>query len=349
VFQVYPLPAYAVAAVWMALGFAWLTERYHVGPKQAFGACAAVLALVTAAGIRSNAPNDDAWGARYAQTVLRLLPKDAVLFVKGDVDLAPIAYFYLIEGWRPDIELYNSRGLVLGNRMFHPLRTSGEDVQGKLRQFIDEAKVPVAFTMEAYGGYARRDHWLYVEVDKSSLDGNRVAIEIPEEALRFFEDTIQRTDEPNAWVAYHQDELRRHYATLLGQRLQRNEALDARTSRHLAALSENYHGAIGIAEGLMASKGGYSAGAVGDLLDRAARLMPADVTKPHKSRFFYLRGALRLDLGDKAGATRDFQTAFELWPTPDNRAVSPLKDLYGAAGDQAASDGLEARLRRIRR
>jgi hypothetical protein len=341
VFHVYPLPAYAVAALWMALGFAWLRQRYQVRRVPALAACAGLLALIVAVGSRSNLLANYDWGARYAQTILRMLPKDAVLFVRGDADLAPIAYFYLVEGWRPDIELYHSRGLVLGNRLFHPLQTSEADMQRKLREFIDEKKVPIGFTMEHYGGYARRDHWLYIGIDKSSTDGEKVTVDIPEEAARFFEDAVADTREPNAWIAFHQDELRRRYASLLGRRLQHREPLDPRSQRHVAILKENFYGALGLAEGLMSNRQGYAAGEVAALLDRARDFMPSDVSKGHQSRFFYLRGALRLDLGDRTGATRDFETALSVWPVHDNAAIRPLKDLYGAAGNEQGRQRLE--------
>src|SRR5439155_1343121 len=79
----------------------------------------------------------------------------------------------------------------------------------------------VTFTMEIYSAYARRDHWLYTEVDKSSRDPKKVTIDIPEEAVRFFEESVASVKEPNAWVAFHQDELRRRYGVLLGERLPR--------------------------------------------------------------------------------------------------------------------------------
>jgi hypothetical protein len=276
------------------------------------------------------------WEANYAQTILRMLPKDAVLFVRGDVDLASIAYFYLVEGWRPDIELYHSAGRVLGNRLFHPLRINTQGEQAVLRDFIDAKNVPVGFTMELYGGYAHRDHWLWVEVDKSSRVPGLSAVEIPEDAVRFFEQTIAVSDDKNAWVGFHKDELRRRYALLLAQQLPRGEPADARMRRHLELLLQDYFGAVGIAEGLMVNKRGYAPAQVVDALTRAAHLMPSDATKPHKSRYFYLRGALRLDQGDKAGAMRDFQSAWDIWPSPLNQAMRPLKDLAANAAAQPA-------------
>jgi tetratricopeptide (TPR) repeat protein len=341
VFHVYPLPAYAVAALWLALGFAWLEQRYQVRPAYAASACVALLALILAVGSRPNLLWDYDWEARYAKTVLRMLPKDAVLFVRGDVDLAPIAYLYLVEGWRPDIELYHSAGRVLGNRLFQALRTNEAGVRKVLREFIEQKNEPIEFTLEFYSGYAHRDHWLTIEVDKSSREPKTTAIEIPEEALRFFEESIAAPQEENAWVAFHQDELRRRYASLLAQRLQHGKPPDERSARHLALLLNDFYGALGIAEGLLTSGHEYAPAQVADALDRAARLMPSDATKAHRASYFYLRGALRLDQGDKPGAIRDFQTALQIWPSPDNRARRPLQDLTGQPPRESVGDGLQ--------
>ncbi|HZE59505.1 MAG TPA: DUF2723 domain-containing protein [Burkholderiales bacterium] len=344
VFHVYPLPAYVAAALWMAIGLAWLIERYRLRQPLATAAGFGTLALVAIVGGQANLFTDEEWGARYAKTVLSILPKDAVLFVRGDVDLAPIGYFYLVEGWRPDIELYHSAGRVLGNRLFLPLRTTTEEAQAIMGKFIDEKQVPVTFTLESYSGYASRDHWLYMEVDKSSRDPQKVTIDIPEEAVRFFEESVASVKEPNAWVAFHQDELRRRYGSLLGHRLPRRSPPDARMRRHFELLSANYFGALGLAEGMMLNKDGYSTTEVTRMLERAAALTPTDASKSHKSRYFYLRAALRLDVGDKAGAVGDFQASLDVWPSPDNPAIRPLKDIYQAAGDTRSLQALDERL-----
>ena len=335
VFQVYPLPAYAAAALWMGLGFAWVVRRYRIRLAYAASGAAALLALIMAVGSRTNwLPHYD-WEIRYAKTILDTLPRNAVLFVHGDVDLAPIAYLYLIEGWRPDIEIYHSAGRVLGNRLFDPLETSPDEAKEVLRRFIDRRKEPIFFTMESYGGYASRDHWLSIEVDKSSRDPKKVTIDIPQEAEHFFDTSIARPQEENAWVAYYQNELRRRYAVLLGQRLAQAGSPDDRTRRRLKLLLDDPFGALGIAEGLMSASHGYSPAEVADALERAGRLMPPDATKAHRSRYFYLRGAFRFDQGDKSGALADFQTSMQLWPSPDNPARRPLNDLLGHARNPA--------------
>jgi len=81
-------------------------------------------------------------------------------------------------------------------------------------------------------------------------------------------------------------------------------------------------------------------------IDTAARLMPSDATKQHRSKFFHVRALLRLDLGDRQGAVRDLQTALDVWPAADNDALGVLRGLYRAAGDDKALAALESRMAR---
>jgi hypothetical protein len=346
-FHVYVLPAYAVAALWMALGFDWLVARYTLARAHAVASAAGVAALILALGARLNAFADHDWSARYAQAVLKVLPADAVVFAQGDPDLAPIAYFMMVDNLRPDVTLYQAKGLVLGNRLFHPLRTDEQTQQRIVRDFVEEQAGPVVFTVEAYMAYARRERWLYSEVDKSSTDPQQVTIDIPEEAVRFFEESVLETRDKNAWVAFFQSELRRRYAVLLARSMSRGD-LSPRERRHFELLAQDFHGALGIAEGLMLRKDGYAAGAAIRFLDKARDLMPSDAGKEHLARFFYLRAALRADLQDQAGAVRDFETAFGVWPTPANMAIKPLEDLYSRSGDALALQALRERVERLR-
>ena len=347
-FHVYPLPAYAICALWMGLGFAWAVQRYGRRPSHAAVAGAALLALIFLFGARINliAPHD--WGARYAHAVLKALPENAVVIATGDPDFAPIGYFHLIENLRPDITMYQPQGLILGNRLFHPLRTSDDAQQRMLQDMIDAQTAPVVFTLDTYSRYATRDRWLYIEVDKSSTDPGRVTVDIPEEAVRFFEESVLGVHDANAWVAFIQGELRRHYAQLLARSLQRGKPLDERTRRHLDLLAKDLYGALGIAEGLTQNKEGYSAGVVGDFLEKARAAMPPDAPKALVSRFFYIRAVLRANLHDDPGAARDLETAVSVWQEPGNPAFKALEDHYRSTGDEGAANAVEERLKQLK-
>jgi hypothetical protein len=345
VFHVYPLPAYAVAALWMGLGFAWATQRYALRPTPARALAAVVAAAIFALGARANLLEDHEWIARFARAMLQAVPKDAVVLGQGDPDLVPMAYFHMIENVRPDITLYHAKGLMLGNRLFHAARTDAKTAERVVKEMVDSRSEPVVSTLGAWMHGAQRARWLYSEVDKSASDPKQVTVELTEEAMRFFEESLAQTRNSNAWVQFIQGELRRQYGVLLARSLVRGELPDARTRRHFELLQTHYAGALGIAEGLMVNPAGYSTGAVALALDKARDLMPSDVSKEHLSRFFYIRGALRANLGDRKGAMADFETAVSTWRVPTNAAITSLEDLYRESGDQAGLKALQDRVK----
>jgi hypothetical protein len=344
VFHVYPLPSYAVAALWLALGFAWCADRWV--PRRAPAAAAALLALMLAWGAYGNLRSDFGWAERYARTVLTTLPPGAAVYVQGDGDLPSIGYLHMIENVRPDITLFQAQGLVLGSRLFHPLRVKPEAREAQVRRMIDAYPGPVVFVLDRYMDYAQRDRWLYLEVDRSSRDGRQSKVDVPEEALRFFEESVAATGETNGWTAYFQAELRKRYATLLGRSLPPGQPADARTLRHLALLEKDFYGALGLAEGLLARPEGVPpTGALAGLLERARVQMPADTPKLHVSRYFYVRGLLRLAERERAGALAAFDTSLSIWPVAQNPSAALLESLYRDAGDARAADAVRARVR----
>ncbi|HEX6691143.1 MAG TPA: DUF2723 domain-containing protein [Burkholderiales bacterium] len=333
VFHVYPLPAYVVAALWMALGFAALARRFALRPAHAALAAAGVLGLVGAAGARSNLAPGGGWAERYSRAVLATLPQGAVVFPQGDTDLPPIGYFHLVEDLRPDVTLYEKQGLIFGNRLFHFLRTSDAQAKAQLAAFIANERAPIVTTNGHFDGYARRDRWLHAEIDKSARDPAAVTVDIPEEALAFLEQDVLAAGAPrNAWVAYHQGELRLRYAQLLALRLAPGQPADERSRRHLAALSADFYGALGLAEGMLGNARGHSATAVEAALERARELMPPDARKPHRAKYFYLRAALLLSKGDAAGAAREIGASIAAWPAAANPAFRAHENLRRAAG-----------------
>jgi hypothetical protein len=344
-FHVYPLPAYGVAALWMGLGASWLVQRLRLAPRPAAAMATGLLALVFGVGLHANLHDDSDWAARYADTVLKTLPPNAIVFTRGEADLGPIGYFHMIEGRRPDITLYQPQGLVLGNRLFHVLRENTQTMRERVLALLERDQ-PMVFTQGHLAGYPRRDHWLFREVDKSSSDKSRVTVDIPEEMVRFFEESVLNVSEDNAWVAYLQGEYRRMYASLVTSSLARRAIPDERTRRHIEALSHDFYGALGLAEGLLANKQGYSVAQALGYLEAARDAMPADTGKGHKARLFELRAYLRLERGDRAGALQDLEISTQLWPVTDNPATAVLDKLYAEARDQPSRQAMWARIKR---
>jgi hypothetical protein len=348
IFHVYPLPAYGIAALWMALGAEWLARRANLRPALQAGVCVIVAAAIFATGWQWNTRSGIEWTTAYARAFLEAVPRDAILIVRGDSDLSPLAYFHMIEGWRPDLTLVQPAGLMLGNRWLHPLRISEDTMKELVIRRVATEKGVIASTLfaEIYlGNQPRRDAWLFQVVDRNVGAAKKV-IDIPPPLVDFFEHAVLGQHPGQAWLAALQGELRQGYARLLATQVPRSGPVDARAWRHWQALAEDFHGALGLAEGLLAREGGFDAAQARALLEQVRLRMPSDARKRERARYFELRGHLRLGQGDRRGALEDFQTSVALLPVKENSAIAPLTDLYQAAGDQAALSAMQASLKR---
>ena len=319
VFHVYPLPAYGVGALWLALGFSWLARRGAWTARTSAAAGVALLALIGAVGLRANLLSGYAWVERYATAVLTTLPKEAVVLVKG-ADVGPLGYVHLVEGVRQDVTLYHPSGLVLGNRLFHPYRTDRASQEAAVRALVEQAVEPVATTAAPIPGLPWRDQWLFATLDKSPRA--TASVDVPAPLAEFFRSEVLEPRERNAFVAFFQGELRRRYAALAAQSLPPGGG-----ARELEALSGDFFGALGAVEGLLANPQGYALRQARSLLDSAARHMPADASKAQQARFLELRAYVRLQAGDRGGAIADLEASGALWPVRANGAVAALKRL----------------------
>jgi hypothetical protein len=136
------------------------------------------------------------------------------------------------------------------------------------------------------------------------------------------------------------------YAGLIASNLARGAVPDERTRRQIEALSHDFYGALGLVEGLLANKQGYSVTQALAYLEAARDAMPSDAGKQHKARLFELRAYLRMERGDQAGALQDLDMATRLWPVTDNPATGVLDKLYVEARDQRSRQAMWARIKR---
>jgi hypothetical protein len=314
-----------VAALWAGLGLQWVAGRWAWSRAARATAAGSLLVAVFAAGSLWNWRAGDDWSARYAGAVLRSLPPQANLVLAGDAELGPVAYFHLVEGWRPDVTLYQSQGLLLGNRLFHPIRTDAASQAAALRALVEGESAPVAFQQEAPPGYAPRHRGLYIIADKAP--GARASFAMPPEVERFLQESVLGRNERDPWSRAMQSTLRERFGGVMAMHLDPARGPDAATARALAGLAADPAGALGIAEGLVANPAGYSLRQAAGYLEKARDLMPGDATKERHARFFELRAYLRLEQGDARRALEDLDIALAIWPSEKNRARIAAADL----------------------
>ncbi len=156
--------SYAIVAVWIGYGLAWLADAFRsrstlsLLPSAAaagFGAC--VVAASAAVHWSSNDRSDYSWARDAAVFMLVSVEPQAAVFTSTQWDL-PIDYMMAVEGVRPDLTPYHDRGKFYGNRLFPATPPHAARVPA-LKEFIASTDAPTyyrpkskpLFSSESYG------------------------------------------------------------------------------------------------------------------------------------------------------------------------------------------------------
>ena len=146
-FRVYPLLAYGLMAIWLALGMAWCADRLRLSPTVRGPICGMAVAALAAASIGlhwgENNRRDYRWAHDFASFKLLSLEPNAVLFTFDDLDV-PVGYLHFVEEVRPDLIVFNDQGLVFGNRLYSPL-TSDDRKRGILTEYVRKVQRPIYY------------------------------------------------------------------------------------------------------------------------------------------------------------------------------------------------------------
>ena len=128
----YPLPLYAVAAIWLALGLQFLHRQL---PRPAHFILGVAVVGIVIFHNRDVAEEDSSnWSRNIAVQILYALPENSALFVSNNWSMAQISYLHYVEGVRPDVTLISEYGAFLPERFsyFLPDKTK----IGLLRNYI---------------------------------------------------------------------------------------------------------------------------------------------------------------------------------------------------------------------
>ena len=169
-FRVYHLLAYGIMAIWLAVGVAWLVDRWRnrrLEFRQGIGVGVAVIIVVASvtAHWRQNNRSDYRWAHDLAMAKLNSVEENAVLFLFDDLDL-PAGFLHYNEGVRPDLTVYNDQGLVYSNRLYSPLiaeRSPPNNPRARskeriLRDFVDDNDRPIYYHPQRRSLYEHPPH-----------------------------------------------------------------------------------------------------------------------------------------------------------------------------------------------
>jgi hypothetical protein len=333
VFSQYPIPAYAMAALWIGLGAGIVIDGCRRRwPTRVSGRVfqGALALLLIASTWLANAPGNlrarDNWAERYARVTLETLEPNATFIMFGDYTEGPTAYLHLIEGVRPDVTLMQLYGKVLATRLFHPLHVAGtEGVTQAYLSFLKNTPTPVYFfpsfpvdtATDFYGLYLRITRSDVPEPDRTVLEP-RVVAYLEDLAVRGAPaDTSQRL-----MYAYLID----HYCALLA--IAQEASVDGPARQRLGKLVNarcaGYYGLLRQAAVLLNKNPSEPARA--RALLRAAQDRSAEVIRRSDlARLEHSLGQAESLLGDAQQAVQHFARSMELDPGIDNPSRQALR------------------------
>lgn len=208
-FRPCPLVAYAVCSIWLALGLKvsveWMLNQSKslVRPellRKATGTLVIILPLMVNAA--DNYRATDVWAEDYAKLVLDSLEHGAILFTHGDTDVWTIGYIHHVLGYRPDVTLYCSKGIVFSNRLFKPYTIRQADAEAELAKFVNTTSSPVYSIAGFSHNYGETDFGIFTRIDKQYSKERQRAIVLP--GIRQYFEKLLHTGEPiDNWEKIH--------------------------------------------------------------------------------------------------------------------------------------------------
>jgi hypothetical protein len=317
-----------VLSLWLGFALAEMGRRWSERrPRLSRYAPPALGALVVLASLAMHAGTNwrasYTWARDYAETVLGALEPRAIVITTADSDIGPLGYLHRVEQVRPDVDLYNDKGLVFSNRLFRPPASERARALA-FRRLIDETDRPVYVIGEFALGYATEDFGLFKKVLRR---GEPSATVDPRVLSRCR--AIERDPVPNdMWTIDHRNVLLVDCGRLLGPIVHlAPEPEKPRFRDALSAVSRHLYGKLGVLEGL-AERGDP------DLLlpwiSEAEQLVEQESSKRARGRLLFIRGFVENRKGATGDAIRSFRRSIDVFPDPKNGAVLGLLSLYAA-------------------
>ena len=334
VFRPYSLVCYGIAAVWLALGAQWLLER-PATPWLRTGAAALAGVGMIAYSLWANWPANDRSASdiaeRHARLLFQLLPQDAVLLLYGDEEVAPLGYFHLVAGHRPDLTLLSSQGLVFANRLFSGRLLPEREQQAALRRFVAGTERPVFYFAgdDEFHGQGFRHHGFAKEVLRGVPPGTLELTTRPR-AEQYFEELLELRP-VDAWERVRRNKLLFRYGEYLGlATLGANAEMTELLRGSMRRAQRSFFMLMGMAEVALAHGNATHLPLVEGWLRQAESRQDEIMSKERRARFLYLRGFCAHRLGQGQEAKAWFEESRAVYPHPQkNAAIAALRRLGG--------------------
>jgi hypothetical protein len=295
-FSVYPVPAWAVSAVWLGLGVAALLGWLARGPGARIaapvlhvGLGALLVGMTWLAHAPASYRAGDRWAGDFAEAMLDALPPGAALFVFGDYAAGPVAYARHVLGRRPDVTLYSPVAQVFRNRLFDAADAGTPRAAAAVEAFIASTDAPVYYNLVLPHRYGVVRHGLFFEVARG-LPAGAGGVRLSPEVDRFFTRMFARGVPRDTSQLIHYRQLEALYCDALAALAGHGHGASPAMRAHLAAYCSGFFGLLAQAQ---ARLGAGDAAAARRLLARARARSDEAVTVENLARLEELAARAR--------------------------------------------------------
>lgn len=319
VFRVYPIFSYAIITIWIAFFLESLRSRL---PLYIFniilpGLIAAHVWIQSAE--LSRFPFG--WAETVSEKILSLMSHESIIFTNGDLETGVLSYFRYVQERRNDVDIYNSEGLLLGNRLFDPLETPPIDRINRMVDFSVNYPGDVFFTTLIVDGTPITDMVIATKLEREQ-QGFFYRCEYPEEHHSFFMSGLVDLSTPDLFAR----EYMKIYSMKLGRMLMLSDCIEEPFRSELkGSLDANPYAKLGMASQLM-DDDSYNPREVIGYLSTAFDLCPGICDRPTNAQIYSLIGLVNLSLGNNNEAKKLFQLSVREWPADTNESHDYLKN-----------------------
>ena len=233
-YSVYPLTAYMILAIWIVGGLHYFQTK--ITPLLQFNQVR-LLTISTCGGmllalIWMNYPINNLrhynWTKTYTSILLNGLKPNSTLVVHDDLTATTIAYYHLVQQYRPDIQVHHTKGLLFSHKTTSPLSHAKPNIAASLKTPTEQEVRPVYHSYrhpnQAYKSWAP----LLYET-KNPTDHYQSALSFSPSLLRDYDRFLNHKDRAHPWTHMVNNGVLFHYSQFLSVLLKQTEDQQLKT------------------------------------------------------------------------------------------------------------------------
>ena len=344
VFSVYQITSYIAFAIWGTLGIKvvidWLSDKFQMehGVFQGIALLLTSLLVVSVllTNFASNNRSSDRFAHDTAKVILDSFEPNAVILTYNDFQM-PLIKEQVIKKLRPDITLYNTKGLVLSNRYVSPIASRKEKKKQTINLINSIKDRPIyEFSLENYG-YGFEDHGIYRKVRKDWKEGKSEIIASPKLFQLWDLTDIKEDDIPfDIWVK--RITRSKLVNTLIKTTQPIEEEFKLQYYRRLSG--GNFYDILSLMKYIFQTNSEIKGIVLSQLAEKAEGLIPENIQSRDLADFvsakaFALYSEAPKDYENMQRLIDGLSESMEIYPASDNSAIYVLLQVYSKTNEKA--------------